>query len=70
LIDVLFDDSATYRRVVESRELSAEPIAAIHHFDPVFAFKATRLGGASDVTFPRPVVSGDVFDSDVTGGQQ
>lgn len=70
-IDVLFDDLATYRRVAESGVLSAQPIAAMYHLDPeVVRVYNYEPGLAIKVTFPRPVVSGDIFDSDVTGGQQ
>lgn len=70
-IDVLFNDIDTYRRVAASGILAADPIAAIYHLDPkdvrVYNFEP---GLAIKVSFPRPIVSGDIFDSDVTGGQQ
>jgi hypothetical protein len=57
--------------VANSGVLGADRIAAFYkqreedvqvfHYEPGLAIK---------VTFPRPVVSGDIFDPDVTGGQQ
>lgn len=70
-IDVLFEDLDTFRRVAASRVLSSEQVASLYHLDPkdvrVYEFEPGR---AIKVSFPRPVVSGDIFDSDVTGGQQ
>lgn len=70
-IDVLFEDIETYQRVAASGVLSAERVAEIYHLDPkdvrVYEFEPGR---AIKVSFPRPIVSGDIFDSDVTGGQQ
>jgi Domain of unknown function (DUF4387) len=69
--DVLFEDAATWRRVVDSDVLSAERMAALYgvpaatvrvfHYEPGLAIK---------ISFARPVPSGDPRDRDVTGGQQ
>jgi hypothetical protein len=70
-IDVMFRDHATYQRVIDSDALGAEAIARIYHLDvhdvQVFHYEP---GLAIKVSFPRPVTSGDLFDSDVNGGQQ
>jgi hypothetical protein len=69
--DVLFDDAATYRRVVDSGVISAERMAALYHVpaDSVRVFHYAP-GLAIKFSFPRPVASGDPADRDVTGGQQ
>jgi hypothetical protein len=69
-VDIMFPDTETYLRVAESGAINPEAVGEVYgieastvrifHFDP---------GDAIKVSFPRPVASGDVFDSDVTGGQ-
>lgn len=69
--DVIFRDRASYERVRDAGIINArwfaaayglEPgLVAIHHYDAADAIK---------ITIPRPVVSGDVDDTDVFGGQQ
>jgi hypothetical protein len=70
-IDILFDGEESYRRVrdadILNRRLFAglfkisENLVRIFHYDPANAIK---------VTVPRYLVSGDVRDPDVFGGQQ
>ncbi|HVO87863.1 MAG TPA: DUF4387 domain-containing protein [Casimicrobiaceae bacterium] len=69
--DIMFEDEATYLRVKASGALTRESIAALYsvpvhdvlffHCDNALAIKAS---------IPRPVVQGDVGDSDGHGGQQ
>jgi Domain of unknown function (DUF4387) len=69
-IDIMFDDRATFERVLASGALSAERFATLYRlpvadiriipYEAAFAIKAT---------FPRPVVSGDLADGDLMGGQ-
>jgi hypothetical protein len=70
-IDVIFDDLDTMHRVADSNVLSAERISELYrvsvedirvfHYEPGIAIK---------ISFPRPVPSGSVGDTDITGGQQ
>jgi len=69
-IDIMFDDRATYERVLRSGAISAQRFATLYRlpaadiriipYEAAFAIK---------VTFPRPVVSGDLADGDMMGGQ-
>ena len=69
-IDIMFDDRTTYERVLASGAISAERFAALYRlpagdvriipYEAAFAIK---------VTLPRPVVSGDLADGDMMGGQ-
>jgi hypothetical protein len=64
--DVIFKDRATYEKVrdalwfAKTYKLSPEKVVVID-YDAANAIK---------VTIPRPVISGDVDDTDVFGGQQ
>ncbi|MCU1374164.1 MAG: hypothetical protein JWO68_1450 [Actinomycetia bacterium] len=70
-IDLFCHDAAAYQRVVASSLLTGEAFAdlygvapdqvEIHLVEPIHAIK---------VSFPRPVASGELADSDITGGQQ
>jgi Domain of unknown function (DUF4387) len=69
-IDVMFDDPQNYRRVLDSKVITADSIGKllgidrqlvrIFEFDPAMAIKAT---------VPRTVSVGDPLDSDLFGGQ-
>ena len=70
-LDLMFEDEASYRRVVQSGVINSARIAqlygvsenavAVINYDVAFAIK---------ITLPRHVVSGDPGDSDVYGAQQ
>jgi hypothetical protein len=70
-IDLMFEDRQTYDRVVASGVVDAARIAALYRtpledvriipYDAAYSIK---------VTIPRPVVSGDLGDGDMMGGQQ
>jgi len=70
-IDIMFPDRETYEQVVASGAVTAEAIGRRYGIDPatvrIFNFAP---GDAIKVSFPRPEPSGDVFDTDVAGGQQ
>jgi hypothetical protein len=70
-IEIMFPDSRTYDHVVSSGVVTADTVAERYGIDPstirVFNFAP---GDAIKVSFPRAIVSGDVDDSDVAGGQQ
>jgi hypothetical protein len=69
--DIMFDNEEKYRRVVSARIITKEwfekaygiPAGEvdIYFYEPAWAIK---------VTIPRPIPSGDPFDTDVYGGQQ
>ena len=69
--DIMFEDRATYEAVKRSGVIDKKLIAALYRvpedqvrfveYDPGLAFKAT---------IPRPVPSGDPFDTDIYGAQQ
>jgi len=69
-IDVMFDDRATYDRVIASNALSDKAVGdllgierqlvKVYHYEPANTIK---------VTVPRPVSVGDPADSDLFGGQ-
>ena len=69
--DVIFKDHATYERVRDAGTLNERWIAATYGLEPgmvsVYHYDAAS---AIKVTIPRPVISGDVADTDVFGGQQ
>jgi hypothetical protein len=69
--DVIFRDRASYEKVRDAGLLNAQwfartyrvapEVVAVIHYDAAHAIK---------ITIPRPVVSGDIEDTDVFGGQQ
>jgi hypothetical protein len=70
-IDVMFEDRATYDRVVASGVLSRERFAELYR-TPLEAVRIIpyEAAYAIKVTIPRPVISGDLGDGDMMGGQQ
>lgn len=70
-IDIMFEESATYRAVKQTGILNQKLIARLYglpedqvrfiDYEPGLAFKAT---------IPRPITSGDPFDPDIYGAQQ
>lgn len=70
-IDVIFDDLDTMHRVADSNMLSAERISELYRV-PVKDIRVFHYepGVAIKISFPRPIPSGNVGDTDVTGGQQ
>ncbi len=69
-IDVLFPDRASFDRVAASRALSRERVAALYRVDAtsVRCFDLPDVL-AMKISFPRPVPSGAVGDSDIYGCQ-
>lgn len=69
--DVMFDDEATYRRVLQSGVLTKQTFAAIYKMPDTdvtwFAHDAAR---AIKITIPRPYTQCDLDDGDAYGGQQ
>jgi Domain of unknown function (DUF4387) len=69
-IDVMFNDRESYDRVISSQVLSAERMAELYHVDPsiVQLFQAD-VALAIKISFPRPIASGNLQDTDIFGGQ-
>lgn len=69
--DLMFDDSETYEKVKKSKVINKRLISELYNlpednisvieFDPAAAIK---------ITFPRPIPSGGLGDSDICGAQQ
>ena len=69
--DVMFEDEATYRRVLHAGVLTRESFAAMYRIPEgsvaVFHHDAAR---AIKVSIPRPYPQGSREDGDMYGGQQ
>ena len=69
--DVIFKDRATYEKVRDAKIINAEWFAKTYRLTPeVVAVINYDAPNAIKVTIPRPVISGDIDDTDVFGGQQ
>ena len=71
-LDVLFDDEATYRRVMDSGALTKAKVAALYQMDESRIVTFARFDAALGlkITYLRDVASGTVGDRDVYGAQQ
>jgi hypothetical protein len=69
-IDVMFEDRATYERVLSSGVLSAECFTELYG-TPRDEVRIINYDAANaiKITIPRPVTSGDLGDGDMMGGQ-
>jgi len=69
--DIMFDDEATYRRVLASRILTRESFAALYRL-PVADVRLFEHNAAKaiKITIPRPTIQCDLDDGDCYGGQQ
>jgi hypothetical protein len=70
-IDFFFVDGDSRRAFMAANVFSAERIGALYGVDPadVQTYDLADIN-ALKISFPRPVVSGDFGDTDITGGQQ
>lgn len=69
--DVIFKDKATYEKVRDARVINAAWFAKTYRLTPeVVSVINYDAASAIKVTIPRPVISGDIDDTDVFGGQQ
>ena len=70
-IDFFFVDRDSYRAFMDADVFSATRIGALYGVEPsaVQAYDLPDIN-ALKVSFPRPVISGDFGDTDITGGQQ
>jgi hypothetical protein len=71
-VDILFKDDETYRSVKASGAITPALIARLYGLRPeqITDFVEFDPGRAIKATFPRPVSSGAVGDTDVYGAQQ
>ena len=69
--DVMFDSRDNYDRVCKSNVINPEWVASTYRV-PVSDVMVINYDVANSIkiTIPRPVVSGNVDDTDVFGGQQ
>jgi hypothetical protein len=69
--DLFCHDAAAYRRVLDSGVLTPSMFAELYGVDPAtIEVHLVESINAIKVSFPRPVPSGELADSDITGGQQ
>lgn len=69
--DIMFDDKASFQRVLDSNALSRQLIATLYRVplaDVKFFIVPAAL--AFKASIPRPRFQGDLLDSDGHGGQQ
>ena len=69
--DVIFKDRATYEKVRDANIISQQWFAKTYRIAPeVVSVINYDAASAIKITIPRPVISGDITDTDVFGGQQ
>jgi hypothetical protein len=69
--DIIFKDHATYEKVRDVKLINADWFAKTYRLKPeVVAIINYDAASAIKITIPRPVISGDINDGDVFGGQQ
>lgn len=69
--DIMFDDEATYRRVVNANVLTKESFARLYRVpikDVIFVHHDAAR--AIKISIPRPIFQSEIEDSDTYGGQQ
>ncbi len=71
-LDILFDDPASYHRVLQSGRVTRESVAALYHMPVERIVQFVRYDAALGIkiTYLRDVPSGTVGDRDVYGAQQ
>jgi hypothetical protein len=70
-IDLFFEDRSAYAAFAAAGIFTADTIGGLYGVDPasVDIYNLPDID-AVKISFPRPVVSGDFGDTDITGGQQ
>jgi hypothetical protein len=70
-IDIFFEGRSAYEAFDAAGVFTAERIGQLYGVDPatVDIYNIPDID-AVKISFPRPVVSGDFGDTDITGGQQ
>ena len=70
-LDLFCHDATAYRRVLDSGVITPATFAALYGIDASSVeVHLVESINAIKVSFPRPVPSGELADSDITGGQQ
>jgi hypothetical protein len=69
--DIILDSYESYLKVCAAGVITAEWVSRVYRVD-VDSVNVIRYPAANaiKVTIPRPVISGDILDTDVYGGQQ
>ncbi len=69
--DIIFKDRTTYEKVRDAKLINAGWFGKTYRMKPeLVAIINYDAANAIQITIPRPVISGDVDDGDVFGGQQ
>jgi hypothetical protein len=69
--DVIFKSRAAYEKVRDAGVINAQWFARIYRLKPELVSVINYdAASAIKITIPRPMVSGDIDDTDVFGGQQ
>ena len=69
--DVIFKTRESYEKVRDAKLISPEWFATTYRLTPeVVQVINYDAANAIKITIPRPIISGDINDSDVYGGQQ
>lgn len=71
-LDILFDDEATYRRVMNSGKVTLEAVAALYGIpkENITDYACFDAALGIKITYLRDTASGTVGDRDVYGAQQ
>jgi len=69
--DIIFKTTTGYEKVRDAKIISSRWVAKTYGVDEALV-KVIEYPAANaiKVTIPRPIISGDILDSDVYGGQQ
>ena len=69
--DVILKDRKTYEKVRDAKVINVEWFARTYRLQPeVVSIINYDAANAIKITIPRPIISGDIDDNDVFGGQQ
>jgi len=71
-LDIIFKDRNIYNKVKENNLITPEAVAALYKISPedIISFVAFDPALAVKITMVRPIVCGNVGDTDVYGAQQ
>jgi len=69
--DIIFNSRAAYEKVRDAGVINAQWFARTYRLKPELVSVINYdAASAIKITIPRPVISGDIDDTDVFGGQQ
>ena len=69
--DVMFEDDATYRRVIDAQVLTKKSFGALYNVpEEDILFFEHDAAKAIKISIPRPYPQCDIEDGDALGGQQ